>query len=260
MKPPSGLERVNPVTRLAAAMILTFPLFISLDWLSAATVVVLEVVAWIAIHPHQRAAQARVLLKRAIPFLFAAPLAALSMILYGNPAGQIYAQWGLIVISEQSISYGLAVAARVIGLGMAALINLSEVDPTDMADGLAQVWHLPSRFVLGTLAWVRLIARLSSDWQTMRLARRARGLSDSGALRRYATMAFALLVTAVRRGSSLATALEARGFGRQGRTWARPSTIGRADYAYLLVAVVIVSAGLALSLVTGHFRWIGDVL
>ncbi|MCL2785385.1 MAG: hypothetical protein FWD55_08115, partial [Propionibacteriaceae bacterium] len=31
------LDRVNPVNRLAGAMILTFPLLITLDWVSAAT-------------------------------------------------------------------------------------------------------------------------------------------------------------------------------------------------------------------------------
>ncbi len=38
-------------------------------------------------------------------------------------------------------------------------------------------------------------------------------------------MAFVLLVFAVRRGTKLATAMEARGFGADvERTWARPST------------------------------------
>ena len=36
--------------------------------------------------------------------------------------------------------------------------------------------------------------------------------ADTGALRRWATMAFAMLVIAIRRGSKLATAMEARGF------------------------------------------------
>ena len=45
----------------------------------------------------------------------------------------------------------------------------------------------------------------------MALSRRARGIGDHGAIRRFATMAFALLVLAIRRGSKLATAMEARG-------------------------------------------------
>lgn len=251
---------VNPVTRLGAAMILTFPLLITLDWVSAMGTVGLEIVIWLILNHRTVGQSVRTLALRCVPFLFAAPLAGLSMALYSRPGGHIYFSWALITVSEQSLSFGLAVAARVIALGMACLVTMIGIDPTDMADGLAQVWHLPVRFVLGTLAAVRLISQLTADWKTMELARRARGLGDHRALRRYATLAFALLVSAIRRGSTLATAMEARGFGQGERTWARKSTVGLPDALYLLAAVVIVGLGITLSLVTGHFRWIGDVL
>ena len=259
--PRSPLARVNPVTRFAGAIILTFPLFITLDWVSASGAAVLELLVWMGFQlgSHQPG-QLRTLVKRMIPFVALAPVAGLSLALYGSPGGRIFASWGLITISEQSLSYGAAVAARVIALGMACLVTLGDVDPTDMADGLAQVWHLPVRFVLGTLAGVRLISCLLSDWKTMQLARRARGLGDHGAVRRFATLAFALLVSAIRRGSTLATAMEARGFGHKQRTWARVSTVGVADMLYILVAVAIVALGISLSLVTGDFRWIGEVM
>jgi len=258
----SLLERVNPVTRFAGALILTFPLFITLDWVSAAGAAVLEVLVWLGfvMGSYERWTQIRTLCLRVIPFLVAAPLAGLSLALYGSPGGRIFASWGLITISSQSLSYGVAVAARVIALGTACLVTLGDVDPTDMADGLAQIWHLPVRFVLGTLAGVRLISCLMSDWRTMQLARRARGLGDHRAVRRFATLAFALLVSAIRRGSTLATAMEARGFGHKQRTWARVSTVGIPDIIYILVAVSIVGCGLILSLVTGDFRWIGEVM
>ena len=254
------LDRVNPVTCLGAAMILTFPLFVTLDWVSAMAVVVLDLVVWLALSPSHMGSRLRRLIRRSIPFLIAAPLAGLSMALYGNPDGRVFFTWGLIVISEQSLSYAAAVAARVLALGMAVLVTLMDIDPTDMADGLAQVWHLPARFVLGTLAAVRLISHLMDDWRFMKLARRARGLGDRGAIRRFATSAFALLVSAIRRGSTLATAMEARGFGRGSRTWARPSTVGVPDLICVLTASAIVGLGVALSLITGDFRWIGDVL
>jgi energy-coupling factor transport system permease protein len=253
------LDRVNPVNRLGAAMILTFPLFISLDWVSAVTVVGLEIAIWLGLHHRAWLTQLGRLARRSLPLLLATPLAFISMAAYGDPAGRIYFHWGLITVSDQSLSYGAAVAARIIAVGMACLVTLIGVDPTDMADGLAQVWHLPARFVLGTLAGVRLIAHLSADWRLMSLARRARGLGDARALRRYATLAFALLVSAIRRGSTLATAMQARGFGRPGRTWARPSRVGWPDLWCLVVAGLIVAAGLGVSWATGHFRWIGSV-
>jgi energy-coupling factor transport system permease protein len=241
-------------------MVLTFPLLISLDWVSAVVVIALELVVWLALAPRHIGPRLRTLVKRSIPFVIAAPLAGLSLALYGKPAGEVFFSWGFIVISEQSLSYAAAVTARVIALGMAVVITLTGVDPTDMADGLAQVWHLPARFVLSTLASVRLLNRLGEDWRTMSLARRARGLGDQRRLHRYATMGFALLVTAIRRGSTLATAMEVRGFGRGKRSWARPSTVGWADVACLLITCGIVVAGLVVAIVTHHFRWIGSVL
>jgi len=179
------------------------------------------------------------------------------MVLYGKPGGEIYASYGFIIISAQSITYGIAITIRVLALGLAVLATLSHVDPTDMADGLTQVVHLPSRFVLGTLAGLRLVTALQRDWKSMELARRARGLGDSQLLKRLATMAFALLVSAIRRGTALATAMEARGFTGGQRTWARQSTIGWPDGLYLLTAIIIIGTALGTAILTGHFHWIG---
>ncbi|MFM9701374.1 energy-coupling factor transporter transmembrane component T family protein, partial [Streptomyces europaeiscabiei] len=78
-------------------------------------------------------------------------------------------------------------------------------------------------------------------WRTMTLARRARGLGDHGALRRFLCMAFVLLVFAVRRGTTLATAMEARGFGAPvERTWSRPSRLHPRDGVALAGAVVVI--------------------
>ena len=253
--------RVTAVTRLAAAMVLTFPLLISLDWVSATSVVTMEILSWLGLHLFtRRGLQIRRLALRTSPFLIAAPLAGLSLALYGDPGGQTYLQWGLIQVSEQSVSYALAVASRVIALGMAVVVTLDGVDPTDMADGLAQIWHLPARFVLGVLGAVRLVWALRTDWKTMEMARRTRGLGDHRAIRRFASLAFALLVSAIRRGSTLATAMEARGLGPGKRTWARPVRLGWPDFIYLLGAGAIITAGLAIAWATGHFRWIGGVI
>ncbi|MDR0849802.1 MAG: energy-coupling factor transporter transmembrane protein EcfT [Propionibacteriaceae bacterium] len=254
---------INPVTRLAAALLLTFPLLVTLDWVSATLAVVLEVGLYLAlpssvgVPPTPRATRAKTLIKRLIPILIAAPLAAVAILLYGKPGGATYWHWGFILISEQSVAYGVAIAIRVIAIGLAVLVTLVDVDPTDMADGLAQVLRLPARFVLGGLAGARMMTALSRDWTSLALARRARGLGDTGRLKAFATSAFALLVGAIRRGSALATAMEARGFGTGSRTWARPSRVGWRDAVYLGVAVAIMVVALMTSVVTGHFHLIG---
>jgi energy-coupling factor transport system permease protein len=75
---------------------------------------------------------------------------------------------------------------------------------------------------------------LTEEWQQLTLARRARGI-DAGwnPLARFqlaASTAFALLVGAIRRGTRLATAMEARGFDSgAARTSARTAHFGPAD-------------------------------
>src|SRR3978361_2189009 len=126
-----------------------------------------------------------------------------------------------------SITLAIATTLRVLAIGLPAVVLFITIDPTDLADGLAQVLHLPSRFVLGGLAGLRLVGLFLDDWRSLQLARRARGVGDAGRIRRFFSLGFALLVLSIRRGSKLATAMEARGFGAQGRrTYARESTFG----------------------------------
>ena len=131
------------------------------------------------------------------------------------------------------------------------------VDPTDLADGLAQVVRLPSRFVLGALGGLRLVGLFAEDWKSLELARRARGIADSGRLRRFAGQAFALLVLSIRRGSKLATAMEARGFGSSiPRSWARESRFGRQEWMLVAVSSAIALAAVGTSVLTGHWNFL----
>ena len=89
----------------------------------------------------------------------------------------------------------------------------------------------------------------------MALSRRARGIGDHGAVRRFATMAFALIVLAIRRGSKLATAMEARGFGADTRrSWARPSTVGWRDGVLIAIAAAVAVSAITVSILVGAFH------
>ncbi|MDF0515121.1 energy-coupling factor transporter transmembrane component T [Agromyces sp. H3Y2-19a] len=244
------IDRVNPVTKLAAAMLLTAPLLLTVDWVSAATALVIELVLFMA-----AGVRPRMLVRRAWPILIAAPIAGISMLLYGRPSGEEYWSFWLARITDGSIELAIAVTVRVLAVGLPAVLLFMRVDPTELADGLAQVWRLPSRFVLGALAGARLVGLFIEDWHAMALSRRARGIGDTGVLRRFATMAFALLVLAIRRGSKLATAMEARGFGSdRPRTWARASTIGWSDWVLIAIAFAIAVAAIGAAIAVGTFH------
>lgn len=244
------VDPVNPVTRLAAAMVLTTPLLLTVDWVSAAIALGIQLVlfAIAGVTP-------ALLVRRTWPILIAAPVAGLSMLLYGQPSGTVYWEFWLARITDGSIELAIAVTVRVLAIGLPAALLFMRVDPTDLADGLAQVARLPARFVLGALAATRLVGLFVEDWRAMSLARRARGIGDHGAIRRAATMAFALLVLAIRRGTKLATAMEARGFGADTeRTWARASRVGGPDAALLVLAAAIAAIAIAGSVWAGTFH------
>ena len=105
--------------------------------------------------------------------------------------------------------------------------------------------------VVSVLAASRLLGLLVSEWQTLAMARRARGIAGGSIVRRTRSLfagIFVLLVQSIRRGTTLAMAMEGRAFGRPGRTWRRASTFGSDDR----LAVVVSLAVCALAIVAAH--------
>ncbi|WP_226531020.1 energy-coupling factor transporter transmembrane component T family protein [Microbacterium paraoxydans] len=249
---PVWLDGVNPVTKLVLAVLLSVPLFASIDITSALAAIVLQLLCL-----PLTGLRLSTVLKRLLPIVIFAPIAGVSMLLYAEPAGRIYWTFGFATISEDSITLAIAVSLRVVALGLPTILLFGGTDPTELADALAQVAKLPSRFVLGILAGTRMLGLFLDDWRTMSLARRARGVGDRGVLRRFFSMAFVLLVFAVRRGSKLALAMEARGFGSDlPRTWSRPSRLHPRDAVALVGGIVIMALALAAAVALGTFRFV----
>lgn len=250
--PQHPFDRVNPVAKLGAALLLAACLVLTIDWVSAGTALVLELallffvgVGW------------REFWLRTLPVWIAAPLTGMTILLYGQASGAVYFEWLAIRVSDGSIDLAIATALRVLAIGLPAVVLFITVDPTDLADGLAQVWRVPSRFVLGALAGLRLVGLFIDDWRFLELARRARGVGDRGRIRRIPGQVFALLVLAIRRGSKLATAMEARGFGgpRQ-RTWARESVFSGREWLVVLAGLMIGLIAIGAAVATGHWNFI----
>jgi energy-coupling factor transport system permease protein len=181
--------------------------------------------------------------------------------LYGRDGGATLLQLGFVSVTDGSLALAGAIGLRILAVGVPGIVLFATTDPTDLADGLGQVLRLPSRFVLGGLAGLRLVGLFMDDWRQLALARRARGVADSGgpigALRRFGQQAFALLVLSVRRGSKLATAMEAKGFGSdRPRTWARPSTFGARDAALVGIGVVVAAAAVTAAVLAGTWAFV----
>ncbi len=249
---PAWLDGVNPVTKVVLALLLSVPLFASIDVVSALAAIVLQ----LACLPLTGLPVAT-LMKRMLPILVFAPVAGLSMLLYAEPGGRVYWTFGYATISDDSIELAIAVCLRVVALALPTILLFGRTDPTELADALAQVAKLPSRFVLGVLAGTRTLGLFLDDWRSMGLARRARGVGDTGAIRRFFSMAFVLLVFAVRRGTKLATAMEARGFGSGiPRTWSRPSRLHPRDAVAFLGGAAIMALAITAAVAAGTFRFV----
>lgn len=244
------LYRCNPIAVLAATFLLTITLLLTIDLVSASVAVGLELILFIF-----EGWSIVGILRRGWPVLIVLPLAGLSMLLYGRASGQVFWEFGLARISAGSLNFALAVTVRAFAVALPSLLMLSRVNQIALADGLAQICRLPSRIVIGSFAGIRLIVLMRNDWVVMQRSRRARGIGDHAAIRRLVTMVFAMLVLALRRASSLALAMEARGFGAfSERTWARDSRLGWPDLGLLLLAVGVAVAALVTAVVCGTFQ------
>lgn len=248
----SAIHAINPVAKMIAALLVGLCLLLSVDSVSALVALALEAVLFL-----WAGLSVREFFFRTAPIWLAVPLTGLSTILYGVDSGRLLWQFGFVTVTEGSVDLGVAMMLRVLAAGLPAIVLFVTTDPTDLADGLAQVLRLPERFVLGGLAGLRLVGLFIEDWRSLSLARRARGVGDSGRIRRFGGQAFALLVLSVRRASKLATAMEAKGFGSSTkRSWARPSPFGWREVVLILIAALVAATAITAAVVAGTWRFI----
>jgi energy-coupling factor transport system permease protein len=237
---PVPLSSINPVAQLGAILVLLPVLLISGDLVTPSVVLAAE----LCLLPAAGLATPRALLARTWPLLLGAAGVAWVNVAFGDDGSGWLSALGL--------------AVRVLALALPGILLVASTDPVRLADALTLHWRVSTRFAYGALAALRLVPLLATEWQTIRLARRARGV-DAGRnplahLRLFAGIAFALLVAAVRRGSRLATAMDARGFDAGiPRTNARGSRLRLRDAAFVAGAVAVCAGAVVLSVGTGHW-------
>lgn len=250
------MKTISPLAKLCAAGILGIVLLLSLDPVSALVALIFELalLPWAGV-------PSRKLLKIVTPVLIAAPFAGLAGLLYGRDEGDVVVSLGPWNITKGEVALAVTITLRIIAVALPAVVLFATTDPTDLADGLAQLWKLPARFVIGALAAIRMLGLMRQDWQMLRVARRARGVAHRGgpiaSLVRLGTQAMALLTIAVRRGSLLATAMEARGFDAPvPRTWARVATFTSRDAWFVVGAAAIAVIAVLMAVLTGVWNFV----
>ena len=247
------IASMNPVFRIFGAFAASIPLIFTLDCVSASVALVLEfaIFACIKLTPWR-------VIYLSWPVWVGAPTSALTVLLYGKSGGNTWFQWWLMHATDRSALLAVATALRILAIGIPAIVMVIGMDATDLADAFSQVLHLPDRFVYGGLAGIRLFGVLQDDWAALTASRRSRGLGDEHRVRAFFPQSFALLVLSIRRSTTLATAMEARGFGGVGaRSHARVSSVHAHDWWIFAVCLIVPLIAVASALYFGTFAFLG---
>jgi energy-coupling factor transport system permease protein len=240
----------NPVAKLAAALVLTVVLLVTLDPVTPAVVLAVE----LAVVP-LFGLDYLTLARRSWPVLLSAAGVALSLVVFAaERTGAVLVALGPFDVTTGVIVNAVALAIRLFAVVLPGALVFASTDPTELADALIQNVKAPPRFAIGALAAFRLVPLLGAEWEKLTLARRARGLSRSPS-RTFVSTAFALLVGAIRRGTRLAVAMDARGFDSGvPRSVARPQPFRGADWLLVSAAAAVAIGALALSVALGTYR------
>ncbi len=165
----------------------------------------------------------------------------------------------MLLAEDATAGAGAALTLRVLGLALPGVLLVASTDPVRMADALTIHWRVSPRFAYGALAALRLVPLLMTEFESARLARRTRGVEAGrnpvALARLFAGTAFTLLVSALRRGSRLATAMDARGFDSGiPRTNARGSRLHGRDVLFVLATVGVCATALTVSITAGAWH------
>lgn len=158
------------------------------------------------------------LLRRTILlWIIAIWLLCLFSVLYPQGTNTVFAL-GPLTVTSAGISYGLAIAFRVLTLGSSALIFAATTDPRRLVNELISVLGLPYRFAYAFYSALRFLPLLQNEAKTIMNARAIRGqghpaksIAERLALLRGLTVF--LLAGAIRRVQITAVAMDSRGFG-----------------------------------------------
>ena len=230
-------------------------LFASLDAVTAAVMVVglvaLLPVAGLPVRP---------LLTRLWPVgIVAISIGVFNVLFAAEQVGPTVLVLGPVEIGAETLANGAGLALRLLAIVLAGVLATATSQPIEVADSLIQQLRVSPRFAIGVVAALRLLPLLAEEWQTLGLARRARGVeagrSPVAAVRLFTGKLLSLFVGVIRRGARLALAMEARGFGALAcRSVARPQRMRASDWAWIGGALLLASVAIGISLALGTWR------
>ena len=240
----SVIHRLDPRTKLLTTLLFLISLFVAqspLSYLAAALYLsILIALSHVSLRYMLRGL-------KGILFLL---LFSVVMNIFLTPGRELIRFWGLR-ITEEGLIQAAKMALRLTMLLLGSSLLTFTTTPTGLTDGLDQglgflkVFHIPVHEIAMMMSIaLRFLPVLTEELDKIERAQMARGADfESGNIFRRAKALIPILVpliiSAFRRASDLATAMEARCYhGGEGRTRMKPLHFGRADHLFLAITVL----------------------
>jgi energy-coupling factor transport system permease protein len=238
----SVLGRVNPLLKLGISLAWLVGLGFTLDIRPPLILAVVAVVAGLQLGGIPPGALAR----RLAPLALAALSIALTNLLFSthnpDPAATELFRIGPLRITQEALTDAAGLGARVGAIVTVGAVFVLTTDATRLMDALVQQARISPRFAYGLLAAYQAVPRIVEDLDTLRAARRLRGLRELDP-----SILLGILVRAIRHADQLSIAMDARGFGTGPRSTYRPIAWTRLDLVIGATALGILLAALLAS-------------
>ena len=149
------------------------------------------------------------------------------------------AAWFLISLLAFDLFVAVTASLRLVALTTAFFLFFRTTAPEDLGNALVKA-GLPYEFAFVLSASLQFVPVISRKARNIFDAQRSRGIPlEPGwaALRHYPALMAPLLIQAFQLADELAEAMEARGFGRPGRTFMREYRLRAVDWGVMIGAV-----------------------
>jgi energy-coupling factor transport system permease protein len=242
----SPLHRMDSRSKLIAAFVYLFIVFLANNWLTYGLLIVFTVITITA-----SKVPMRFLYKGLKPILL---LVAFTMLLhiFLTKEGALLYKAGWLEIYEGGLRQGVFMAMRLLLLVLMTSLLTLTTTPIDITDGLEHLlgplkkWKLPvHEFALMMSISLRFIPTLLQETEKIMKAQMARGADfTTGSLKErakaFVPLLVPLFVSSFKRAEELALAMEARGYrGGEGRTRLRALEWNKRDTIALLLLLIL---------------------
>ena len=243
----SFIHRMNPVAKLACALLISVACFCTTNLAFIAAIIVIDAALAVSCGMVREALG----LARAVA-AFSVLLALIALLTTPSGAVLVELPWGYV--GTGSLMAALLIVMRLVACAVPLFLVMYVTKLTDLANAMVKIVRVPYRYAFTFTSAVHFIPVFMNDMAGIMEAQTARGVQfDGGIVRRIRLMVplcVPLLVSSVRKTNSAAIAAEARGFNiRTRESGYKEYPFARIDVAALAFSVLLVAAAVALSLI-----------